>query len=48
MALTWHRGANWEIPGSDPGSAPEGALRNRSALGEGGSKSAQGNWEVLQ
>ena len=42
IALAWHRGANWEIPGSAPGSALGGALGNRGALG-GAPKVAQGN-----
>ena len=32
IALAWHRGANWEIHGSAPGSAPGCALGNRGAL----------------
>ena len=33
IALPWHGGANWKIPGSAPGSAPRGAPGNRGALG---------------
>ena len=41
IALAWHRGANWEVPGSGPGSALGAALENRGALG--GPRCAQGN-----
>ena len=46
IALAWHRGANWEIPGSSLASAPGGALGNRGALRgalRGAPEGAQGN-----
>ena len=42
MATTSHRSAKWEVSGSALGSAPKGALGNRSALG-GAPEGAQGN-----
>ena len=42
IALAWHRGANWEIPGSALASAAGGALGNRGAL-RGAPEGAQGN-----
>ena len=46
IALAWHRGANWEVPGSASGSARGDALGNRGCLG-GAPRGAQGN-RVLQ
>ena len=42
IALAWHRGVNWEIPGSALGSAPRNAPGNRGALG-GAPEGAQEN-----